>query len=121
MASTMQGRLTPAANFGPKFFISGVITMSKRDIYVDKMKLQLSELNAQMDRAELRAKEAREDLRDKYKEEMAKLHAQSRLALAKLEEVQKAGETTWEAMVAEMDKIRDAFTHSFSYFKSQVK
>jgi uncharacterized membrane protein len=95
--------------------------MSNRDVYVAKMKLQLSELNAQMDKAELRAKEAREDVREKYKEEMAKLHVQSRLALAKLEEMQKAGETTWEAMVAEMEKVRDAFTHSFSYFKSQVK
>lgn len=95
--------------------------MSHKDIYVAKMKLQLSELNTQMNKVELQAKEAREDLREKYKEEMAKLHVQSRLALAKLEEVQKAGETTWEAMVTEMEKIRDAFTHSFSYFKSQVK
>lgn len=95
--------------------------MSHKDIYVAKMKLQLSELNAQMDKAELRAKEAREDVREKYKEEMAKLHVQSRLALAKLEEMQTAGETTWEAMVTEMEKVRDAFTHSFSYFKSQVK
>ena len=95
--------------------------MSNRDIYVAKMKLQLDELNAQMGKAEARAKEAREDVRDKYKEEMAKLHAQSQLAVAKLEELQTAGESTWDAMVAEMEKIRDAFTHSFSYFKSQVK
>jgi DUF4097 and DUF4098 domain-containing protein YvlB len=95
--------------------------MSNRDIYVAKMKLQLDELNVQMGKAEARAKEAREDIRDKYKVEMAKLHAQSQLAVAKLEELQAAGETTWEAMVAEMEKVRDAFTHSFSYFKSQVK
>ena len=31
-----------------------------------------------------------------------------------------ATEETWGAMVTEMDKVRDAFVHSFSYFKSQL-
>jgi hypothetical protein len=31
-----------------------------------------------------------------------------------------ASEETWETMVTEMEKVRDAFTHSFHYFKSQV-
>lgn len=52
---------------------------------------------------------------------MAKLRQQSDLAVAKLEELKAAGEDSWEKMVAEMEKIRDAFIHSFSYFKSQVK
>ena len=95
--------------------------MSNRDVYIAKMKLQLDELNLQMGKVEIRAKEAREDVREKYKEEMVKLRAQSRLAVAKLEEMQTAGETGWDSMVTEMEKIRDAFTHSFSYFKSQVK
>ncbi len=51
---------------------------------------------------------------------MAKLRQQSQLALAKLDELRTAGEDTWETMVAEMEKIRDAFTHSFHYFKSQL-
>ena len=77
--------------------------MSKRDEYVAKMKLQLDEA------------------RDKYKEEMGKLRDQSKLAVAKLEELKVSGEDKWEAMVAEMEKIRDAFTHSYNYFKSQLK
>ena len=74
-----------------------------------------------MSKLDARAKEAREDMREKYHAEMNKLHDQSRLAMSKLEEVQASGESSWEAMVTEMEKIRDAFTHSFSYFKSQVK
>jgi len=31
-----------------------------------------------------------------------------------------AGEDSWDKMVAETEKVRDAFIHSFSYFKSQV-
>ena len=94
--------------------------MSKRDLYIEKMKLQLDELNLKMGQVELKAKEAREDAREKYKEEMAKLRKQSTLAVAKLDEMKAAGEDSWEAMVAQMEKVRDAFTHSFKYFKSQL-
>ncbi|MBK8891519.1 MAG: hypothetical protein IPN75_14665 [Dechloromonas sp.] len=95
--------------------------MSKRDEYVAKMKLQLDELNGKMDELEAKAKEAKAEARDKYKEEMGKLRDQSKLAVAKLEELKVSGEDKWEAMVAEMEKIRDAFTHSYNYFKSQLK
>ena len=94
--------------------------MSKRDDYIEKMKLQLDELNAKMSRVELKAKEAKEDARDKYREEMDKLRAQSKIAVAKLDEIKAAGEDTWETMVTEMEKVRDAFKHSFNYFKSQL-
>ena len=94
--------------------------MSKRDLYIAKMKAQLDELNAQMSRLEAKAKEAREDARDKYNEEMRKLDQQSKVAVAKLDELKAAGEDTWEAMVTDMEKIRDAFKHSFNYFKSQL-
>lgn len=94
--------------------------MTKRDAYIAKMKLQLDELNAKMSAVEAKAKEAREDARDKYKEEMGKLRHQSELAVAKLDEMTAAGEETWEVMVTEMEKIRDAWTHSFHYFKSQI-
>ena len=95
--------------------------MSKRDAYVAKMKLQLDELNAKMAELEAKAKEAKEDARDKYNEELGKLRHQSKLAVAKLDELKASGEDKWEAMVAETEKIRDAFIHSFNYFKSQLK
>ena len=94
--------------------------MSKRDAYVEKMKLQIDEVNAKIDELEAKAKEAKEDARNKYQEEMSKLRHQSKLAVAKLDELKAAGEDKWEAMVVEMEKIRDAFVHSFNYFKSQL-
>lgn len=93
--------------------------MSKRDAYVAKMKLQLDELNAKMDGLEAKAHEAKADAREKYNEEMGKLRRQSKLTLAKLDEIKAVGEDSWEAMVVEMEKVRDAFVHSFHYFKSQ--
>lgn len=94
--------------------------MSKRDLYIEKMKAQLDELNAKMSELEAKAQEAKSDARDKYNEEMRKLTKQSKQAIAKLDELKAAGEDTWEAMVSEMEKIRDAFKHSFNYFKSQL-
>lgn len=95
--------------------------MSKRDAYIEKMKDQLDELNSKMSELEAKAQEAKDDARAKYKEEMKKLSKQSKLAVAKLDEIKSAGEDKWESMVTEMEKVRDAFKHSFNYFKSQLK
>lgn len=94
--------------------------MSTKDAYIAKMKLQLDQLNVKMSELEAAAKEAKADVRDSYRKEMSKLRHQSRQAMAKLEEIKLAGEASWEALVAEMEKIRDAFVHSFHYFKSQI-
>lgn len=94
--------------------------MSKRDEYIAKMKLQLDELDAKAAQLEAKATEVKQDARAKYNEEIAKLRQQSKLAKVKLEELTAAGEDKWEAMVTEIEKIRDAFKHSFNYFKSQL-
>lgn len=94
--------------------------MTKRDEYIAKLKLQLDELDAKMDKIEAKAKDAKEDVREKYQEEMAKLRTQSKLAKSKMAELKAAGEDKWEALVAETEKVRDAFVHSFNYFKSQL-
>lgn len=94
--------------------------MSKRDEYVQKMKTQLDSLNATADKLEAKAMDAKEGARTKYKAQVAGLRHQSKVAAAKLEDMKSAGEDRWESMVAEMDKLRDAFVHSFRYFKSQI-
>ena len=91
-----------------------------RTEYTEKMKRQLDALNKNMDALEAKASEAKADAREKYKAEMKKLRHQSQLARTKLDEIAAAGEDGWDKMVAEMEKVRDAFVHSFNYFKSQV-
>lgn len=93
--------------------------MANRDVYIAKMKLQLDELNTNMSKLETNAAAAKLEAREKYKEEMDKLRLQSDLALAKLNDLKSTSEATWESMVTEMERVRDAFTHSFHYFKSQ--
>lgn len=94
--------------------------MTTRDAYIQRTKLQLDELNQKMAKLEARAKEARADAHEKYQEELAKLRQQSKLALAKLDDLKAASEDGWQALRAEMEKLGDAFKHSFNYFKSQV-
>lgn len=94
--------------------------MTTKNAYIEAMKSQLDELNANMNLIDAKAQEAKGDARDAYHEEMRKLRHQSKLAVAKFDEMKLASEEGWGKMVAEMDKVRDAFTHSFHYFKSQV-
>jgi fibrillarin-like rRNA methylase len=94
--------------------------MNQHRVYIEKMKHQLDELNLQMAALDTKAKDAREEARDIYRKEMEKLRHQSQLAAARMDEMKAATEDTWESMVSEMEKVRDAFVHSFKYFKSQV-
>jgi ATP/maltotriose-dependent transcriptional regulator MalT len=91
--------------------------MTKKQAFVAKMKLQLDELNAMISVLEAKAPEAKVGTRAQYKEEIKKLRHQSTLAADKLDELKAAGEDAWETMVDEMEEVRDAFKHSFNYFK----
>jgi hypothetical protein len=99
---------------------NGGRAMTQRDEYIQKMKSQLDSLNATMDEIAAKAKDAKEEARARTREELAKLRHQSKVAAVKLEDLKAAGEDRWEAMVSEMDKLRDAFVHSFNYLKSQI-
>lgn len=94
--------------------------MKNKDSYIAKMKLQLDELDVKMNALEVKAKDAKDAAHDKYVAEMAKLRHQSTLAKAKFDTLVDAGEDKWDDVVVEMEKVRDAFVHSFNYFKSQL-
>lgn len=94
--------------------------MTAKNTYIETMKAQLDALDANMNKLEAKAEEAKADARDAYLEEMRKLRHQSKLASAKLDELKAASEDRWKAMTTEMEKVREAFVHSFNYFKSQV-
>jgi transketolase C-terminal domain/subunit len=94
----------------------GTFIMSQRAEYITKMETQLEKLNVKMNSLEAGAQEAKDEARLKYKEEMGKLRQQSKVAIAKLEELKTSSEDTWETMVTDMEKMHDAFTHSFFSF-----
>ena len=57
--------------------------MTTKNAYIEAMKSQLDELNANMNLIDAKAQEAKGDARDAYHEEMRKLRHQSKLAVAK--------------------------------------
>ncbi len=95
--------------------------MSKRNEYIEKMKLQLDELNKKLDELEAKKDTASAAAGKKFDEQMAEMRKLSRTARAKMNEIKEASEDRWESLVAEGEKVHKAFVHSFNYFKSQLK
>ena len=91
-----------------------------REKYTRRMKGQLDDLNLTITSLERRTMEAAEEVRETHYTELAELRRQSRIAVSKLSEVKAASEESWEKMVGEMDKVRDAFVYAFNYFKNQL-
>jgi predicted nucleic acid-binding Zn-ribbon protein len=97
----------------------GSATMNQRTAYIEKMELQLDKLNKKMVGLETSAQEAKEEARQTYKDEMGKLRHQSKVAVAKLDQLKAASVDSWEELVTDMEKMHDAFTHSiFSLFQA---
>ncbi len=91
-----------------------------RDEIVAAMKTKIDETNAMLDEFEKKAAEASGEAEVAYKEQLAKLREQSDAAKAKLQELADSSDEVWQNMLAEAEKLRDAFVHSFNYFKSQL-
>jgi len=94
--------------------------MQNRHIYIEKMKQELEVLNMKLNELELSAENMQEDARKLYNQEVDKVRVQSGLAKEKFSQLVESSENTWNEMVVETEKIRDAFVNSFHYFKSQI-
>ena len=87
--------------------------MTQRAEYIEKMEIKLNKLNEKMKEIGASTKEIKAEAQQKYKDEMGKLREQSKVTAAKLEELKTATTDSWEGMVSDMEKMHDAFTHSF--------
>ena len=98
--------------------------MQARNTYIAKMKEELDKLDVRLHELELAAENMQEDTRERYKLEVKKVREQSELAKEKMSSLlskwAESSEESWDAMVLETEKIRDAFVKSFHYFKSQI-
>jgi len=94
---------------------------NQRDQFVEKMKKQLDDINAQLTKFEEQADEAGEEARANYDAQVDKLREQAKNMQVKLDEFRGASEDSWDRMMEETRKIRDAFIHSFNYFRSEIK
>lgn len=95
--------------------------MSNRDAYVAKLKAQLDQWNAEIDKLEAKGRELQADTQVSYNEKLENLRTRRDEATAKLKELQTASEGAWEDLKAgtEMawDSLREAVSSAWSHFK----
>ena len=94
--------------------------MTARETYVENIKRELDGLNDQLNSFETKVTHARQDARERYAAELAKLRAHSQDASVKWEALQTSGEASWHQWVSDMDRTRDAFIHAFQDFKARL-
>jgi hypothetical protein len=94
--------------------------MTERDTYVENMKLELDELNDQLNSFETKVTHARLDARERYATELARLRGHADAALRKWQSLEASSEASWHQWVPDMDHTRDAFIHAFHDFRARL-
>lgn len=69
-----------------------------RDTYLKKLRARLDEWNADLDRLEAKAREAKQDVRSQYENEVEALRGRIDEAQSRFDEIQSAGEDTWKSL-----------------------
>ena len=94
---------------------------TQREDFIEKMKQQLDDINAQITEFESQTDAASEKAREDFDAQVDKLRDHGKEMQAKLDELRAASEDSWDRMMEETRKVRDAFIHSINYFRSQLK
>jgi len=94
--------------------------MSKRDEYVEKLKVQLDEWNAEVRRWEAKAKGTQADVRIEYEKQLEAFRRQRDQAMEQMRQVQAAAGDAWLDLTRGADdawaKAREAFEKARSHF-----
>ncbi len=94
--------------------------MSKRDEYVERMKKQLDDWNADLERLETKLGEMAGPVKSKLEPQLSKAREGYDSARMKLREVRNAGEESWEGLTDEVEHVWKTLRQSINYFKSQL-
>jgi uncharacterized coiled-coil DUF342 family protein len=92
----------------------------KRDEYVEKIKAQLDEWNAAIDRLETRAGELTAEARQRFEARVDALRAKRQEIYGKLKEIQAAGESAWDAIKASVEVARTEFKRAYEEAESET-
>ena len=94
--------------------------MANREEYIEKMKAQLDEWNADLKKLEARLAEASDATRERLEPYLENMRDARDAATKKLGELRSSGETSWESLQAEAEHVWKVFKQSVKYFKSQL-
>lgn len=95
--------------------------MNKRDEYLEKLKVQLDEWNAQVTKWEAKTKEAQAGARVEYEKQLQAFRGQRDQALEQMRRVKGAAGDAWIDLARGADdawaKMREAFEKARSHFQ----
>lgn len=95
--------------------------MNKRDEYVEKLKKQLDQWNAEVAKWEGKAREAQSGMRAEYEKQLQAYRQQRDQALEHMRRVQSATGDAWMDLMRGTDdawaKMREAFNKARSHFQ----
>lgn len=94
--------------------------MTPRETYVENVKLALDELNDELRAFETRVTHTRQDERERYALELAKLRAHARVATTKWQALAASSERTWHQLVPDVEHARNAFSDAFHEFRTHL-
>ena len=96
--------------------------MSDRDAYVEKFKARIDQWNADIDKLEAKAKEARADARIEHEKRIREARAKRDAAQGKLDELRNASGEAWEDVKQGAERAwsacREAVEDAAARFKS---
>jgi hypothetical protein len=97
--------------------------MMNRDEYVQKLKTQLDEWNAEAKKWEAKAKEAQSHMKAEYEKQLAALNARRGEALEQMKRVQGASADAWQDVMRGADQawknMQEAFNKARSHFEKK--
>ena len=95
--------------------------MSARSEHVARMKSQLDEWKAEMDKLEAKSEKTRENVNARYQAQLVALREKRHVGEKMLEALQTAGEDSWEKVVGETENFWNAIKDSMHEFRSHYK
>ena len=93
--------------------------MISRDEYVQKLKTQLDQWNAEVAKLEVRAKAAQDDMKASYEHQLAQFRSRRDEGVAQLQRLQAASAQAWSEMTKGVDDSWRAMREAFDRARSQ--
>jgi len=94
---------------------------AKRDAYVEKLKAQLDEWNADIDKLAAKAAQAEAEAKIEYQNQLDELRAKRDDVRNKLSALQQAGEGAWEDLKEGLENSWEILKMSFKRAKSEFE
>jgi predicted nucleic acid-binding Zn-ribbon protein len=95
--------------------------MSEREQYVEKAKARIDQWNADIEKLQAKAGEAKADAKIEYEKQLRELRAQRDEAKEKLDEIAKASDSAWDDMKAGFESAWDKISSAFDTTKTGDK